>query len=84
MSSPNADSPERAKVLVSWKEIAAFLDRAERTVKRWERERGLPVHRVPGGERSGVFAYSHELNAWLLGDEGQEEPDVVEFRREAN
>ena len=71
MGSPNADIPERAKVLVSWKEIASFLDRAERTVKRWERERGLPVHRVPGGERSGVFAYSHELSAWLLGEEGR-------------
>ncbi len=71
MASPNSDIPDRAKVLVSWKEIAAFLDRAERTVKRWERERGLPVHRVPGGERSGVFAYSHELSAWLLGEEGR-------------
>jgi tetratricopeptide (TPR) repeat protein len=71
MSSPSTDIPERAKVLVSWKEIAAFLGRAERTVKRWERERGLPVHRVPGGERSGVFAYSHELSAWLLGEEGR-------------
>ena len=35
------------RTLVSWKEIRPFLDRAERTVKRWERERGLPVHRVP-------------------------------------
>jgi tetratricopeptide (TPR) repeat protein len=60
---------EHAKVLVSWKEIAAFLGRSERTVKRWERERGLPVHRVPGGERSGVFAYSDELSAWLLGEQ---------------
>ena len=59
---------EHAKVLVSWKEIAAFLGRSERTVKRWERERGLPVHRVPGGERSGVFAYSSELSVWLLGE----------------
>jgi tetratricopeptide (TPR) repeat protein len=71
MGSPDADSSERAKVLVSWKEIAAFLDRAERTAKRWERKRGLPVHRVPGGERSGVFAYSHELSAWLRGEEGR-------------
>ena len=33
----------------SWKEIATFLDRDIRTVWRWEKERGLPVHRVPGG-----------------------------------
>ena len=51
--------------LDSWKEIASFLHRDARTVRRWERERGLPVHRVPGGERSGVFAYSRELQSWL-------------------
>lgn len=51
--------------LDSWKEIAQFLGRGERTVKRWETERGLPVHRVPGSGRSAVFAYTHELNGWL-------------------
>ena len=38
--------PVAAHRLDSWKEIAAFFGRAERTVKRWETERGLPVHRV--------------------------------------
>ncbi len=51
--------------LDSWKEIASFLHRDARTVRRWERERRLPVHRVPGGERSGVFAYVAELERWL-------------------
>ena len=51
----------------SWKEIAALFGRDERTVKRWEKERGLPVHRVPGGRRSAVFAYAHELEKWLEG-----------------
>jgi tetratricopeptide (TPR) repeat protein len=51
--------------LDSWKEIAAFFGRDERTVKRWEKERGLPVHRVPGGVRGGVFAYAAELSQWL-------------------
>lgn len=53
--------------LDSWKEIAAFFHRAERTVRRWETERGLPVHRVPGGGRSAVFAYTDELADWLQG-----------------
>jgi tetratricopeptide (TPR) repeat protein len=53
--------------LDSWKEIAAFFDRDERTVRRWEKERNLPVYRVPGGERGGVFAYSDELQEWLKG-----------------
>lgn len=72
--------------LDSWKEIAAFLGRAERTVKRWESERGLPVHRVPGGGRGVVFAYSHELAEWLKGreeiDGAMAEPEVSEFRPE--
>jgi hypothetical protein len=53
------------KRLDSWKEIAAFFDRDERTVRRWEKERGLPVYRVPGSARGGVFAYSDELVEWL-------------------
>jgi Tfp pilus assembly protein PilF len=51
--------------LDSWKEIATFFGRDARTVKRWESERALPVHRVPGGERGGVFAYVQELEVWL-------------------
>ncbi len=53
--------------LQSWKEIAAFFDRDERTVKRWEKERRLPVHRMPGSARGGVFAYAEELTEWIEG-----------------
>jgi tetratricopeptide (TPR) repeat protein len=56
--------------LDSWKEIAGFFGRDERTVKRWEKERALPVHRVPGGVRGGVFAYAAELSEWLEDPEG--------------
>lgn len=63
-ANPNSLAGKR---LDSWKEIAVFLGRAERTVKRWETERGLPVHRLPGGGRSAVFAYSDELADWLKG-----------------
>ncbi len=58
------DSTENQR-LDSWKEIASFFGRDERTVKRWERSRSLPVHRIPGGERGGVFAYTAELTRWL-------------------
>jgi tetratricopeptide (TPR) repeat protein len=53
--------------LTTWKEIGAFFDRDERTVKRWEASRGLPVRRVPGKGRGSVFAYESELVAWLNG-----------------
>lgn len=67
--------PFSGKRLDSWKEIAAFFGRAERTVKRWETERGLPVHRLPGGGRSAVFAYSEELAAWLEGRREELDPE---------
>ncbi len=63
---------ENPRKLVSWKSIAAYFDCDQRTAKRWEHERGLPVHRAPGGKRSGVFAYPSELDSWLrTGDQEQ-------------
>lgn len=53
--------------LDSWKDIAAYVGRDVRTAARWEHERNLPVHRVPGGGRAHVFAYTEELDAWLAG-----------------
>jgi tetratricopeptide (TPR) repeat protein len=50
--------------LDSWKEIAAFFGRDERTVNRWEKEQGLPVHRLPG-TKGRVYAFTDELSAWL-------------------
>ena len=58
------ENPERR--LDSWKEIASFLSRDERTVRRWEKEHALPVHRIPGGAKGRVFAYEIELRQWLL------------------
>ncbi|MGC9973343.1 MAG: tetratricopeptide repeat protein [Bryobacteraceae bacterium] len=51
--------------LDSWKEIAAHLGHGARTVQRWEREEGLPVHRLRHDQGSTVFAYQSELDAWL-------------------
>lgn len=55
--------------LDSWKAIAAYLGRDERTVQRWERRLALPVRRLPGGRGSSVFAYTAELDAWLAANE---------------
>ena len=51
--------------LDSWKAIAAYLGKDAGTVRRWERARGLPVHRVPGGKGTSVYAYTSEIDAWL-------------------
>src|SRR6267154_6374091 len=49
--------------LDSWKEIAAYLKRDERTVRRWETE-GLPVHRKVHKKQASVYAYKGEIEAW--------------------
>ncbi len=61
VSSAKPASPTR---LQSWKEIAAYLRRDERTVRRWEKSEGLPVHRLQHGKSGSVFAESAELDAW--------------------
>ena len=63
--------------LDSWKAIAAYLKRDERTVLRWERDRGLPVHRIPGGGKPGVYALKSELDSWWK-DAGTHPPDARE------
>jgi len=50
--------------LDSWKEIAAYLKRSVRTVTRWEREEGLPIHRHLHSKSGSVYAYKAELDAW--------------------
>ncbi len=66
--SSNVDGVPSQPRLVGWKEIAAYFEKAERTVKRWERDRNLPVYRVPGGSSASVYAYPSELKKWLEAD----------------
>jgi tetratricopeptide (TPR) repeat protein len=75
-------SPHR---LDSWKEIAAYLGKGERTAKRWETERALPVHRVPGGGRGSVYAFAAELDEWLISAKPEEGSNgaALDFASEA-
>ena len=68
---PTTPTPTHARVrqspegrLDSWKEIAAYLGRGIRTVQRWEREEGLPVHRLAHEKRGSIYARREELAAW--------------------
>jgi Tfp pilus assembly protein PilF len=66
-SSPASGSSRSASAgsrLESWKEIAAYLSRAERTVRRWEAEEGLPVRRLHHAKRGSVYAFTAELDRW--------------------
>ena len=58
-SEPSADQR-----LDSWKEIATYLKRDERTVRRWEAQQGLPVHRHLHTKRASVYAFRSEIDVW--------------------
>jgi Tol biopolymer transport system component len=58
----------------SWKEIGAYLERDARTVRRWEKEEGLPIHRHTHKKGSSVYAYRSEIDAWRAGRRAAAEP----------
>src|SRR5258708_21749297 len=51
--------------LDSWKEIAVYLDREVRTVQRWEKREGLPVHRQFHVKAGTVWAFKRDIDAWF-------------------
>jgi hypothetical protein len=52
--------------LDGWKEISAYVGRGVRTAQRWERELGMPVHRLNTGPGDAIFALKDEIDTWLL------------------
>jgi hypothetical protein len=73
--SRSAEFPPVEGPLESWKEIAAYLERDVSTVRRWEKQEKLPVHRCLHQERSSVYAYPGELDSWK--GTRQPRPDVA-------
>ena len=69
--------------LESWKEIANYLQRDVRTVARWEKNEGLPVHRHEHHRRASVYAFPCEIEAWRAARRPQAEsaPPVPLWRR---
>ena len=61
---PEDPRPRLGPALTSWKDIAQFFGREVRTVQRWEKEEGLPVHRHLHHSKSSVYAYPQELEKW--------------------
>lgn len=56
---------KKENLLSSWKEIAAYLDCDIRTCHRWEKEYGLPIHRLSESSKARVFTSKEELDEWL-------------------
>jgi hypothetical protein len=49
--------------IVSWKKIAAYIGKTEKTAKRYHKLYGMPVRRDPGGTAIGL---KPEINLWLI------------------
>jgi TolB-like protein/Tfp pilus assembly protein PilF len=71
------------KKLDSWGEIASYLGREVRTVQRWERTEGLPVHRHEHKKKSTVYAFAGELDEWIRKRQPKDDPAADDaFARE--
>lgn len=70
-----------AERLESWKEIAVYLKRGVRTVRRWEKDEGLPVHRHLHQKLGTVYAHRDEINAWWEGRRGAARSPAVSVHR---
>jgi CheY-like chemotaxis protein len=67
-------------LLNSWKEIADYVGRSERTVQRWEKYFGFPVRRPAGKRRSAVIALPSEIETWSQtapGIDAERQPELV-------
>jgi phage terminase Nu1 subunit (DNA packaging protein) len=66
------DLENRSPMLSTWKDIAEYLGKGIRTAQRWSDEAGLPVHR----DRTTVYAFRAEIDAWIYGPPRGAEKDV--------
>jgi TolB-like protein/Flp pilus assembly protein TadD len=76
LGSAPGDGQGKERKLESWGEIAAYLRREIRTVQRWEKTLGLPIHRLQVGKQSSVYAYPSELDKWYR----EREPREIETK----
>lgn len=72
-----------AERLDSWKEIASYLRRDVRTVQRWEKKEGLPVHRHQHDKLGSVYAYPAELTSWFTTRQQAAPPDSQSTEQQA-
>src|SRR5581483_529048 len=78
---PQAASNQLSRRLESWKEIAAYLGRSQKTVQRWEETQELPVRRLLHEKRGSVYAYTSELDAWREARKSATESPILDESR---
>ena len=70
---------ENKQLFDSWKEIAVYLKRSVTTCQRFEREFGLPIHRLADTPKARVFAYKEEIDRWI--EKTQHSEKEIFFRK---
>ena len=74
-TSKQPDKPKRrrsdSKRLDSWKAISGYMNRSVRTLRRWEENENLPIHRHRHNSGDTVYAYCSELDEWRNSQPGQ-------------
>jgi hypothetical protein len=74
LPAPPREISVRTEIFSGWKEIAKYLGRGVRTVQRYEREIGLPIHRVGGKSHGAVITTKGELDGWVNAGQMRTEP----------
>ena len=64
MPTTDTDGTTSSDTIQGWKDIASYFGRSIRSVQRWEREFGLPVHRIRAVDGQTVYAIRVELEEW--------------------
>ena len=70
--------------LDSWKEIASHFKRTVRTVQRWEKHEGLPVHRHLHQRANSVYTRKAELDKWWSHEANSAEIKPLEVSSEGS
>lgn len=79
-------SPPLPEQLNGWKEIATYLGKSVRAAQRWERELGLPVHRIRTAAGQSIYALRSEIDEWRRRNEvttavDEEEDEAADGRK---
>jgi tetratricopeptide (TPR) repeat protein len=76
-AAPPSAGEAAGRRLDSWKAIAAYVNRDVTTVRRWERQEGLPVHRHRHAALGSVYAFTGEIDRWQSNRDGRFAPEVA-------
>jgi predicted DNA-binding transcriptional regulator AlpA len=68
-------------ILNSWKEIAQYVGRSERTIQRWEKELAFPIHRPRGQHRGAVLALPEEIDEWARMTPSSAPPETTKVQQ---